>query len=146
MKYYACMNLQDKIKKIEALIAGSSSNAERQAAELAKSRLQERQNMEFAAKPIEYTVPLGNFWKKKLFVALCNKYQIRTYRYKRQKYTTTMLRASPTVVENILWPEFNKYSAMLEEFVQDITNDLIAQIHDVKEDEIVIVGELPVKS
>jgi hypothetical protein len=57
-----------------------------------------------------------------------------------------MLRASPTVVENILWPEFNKYSAMLEEFVQDITNDLIAQIHDVKEDEIVIVGELPVKS
>jgi hypothetical protein len=146
MEYYVCMNLQDKIKKIEALIAGSSSNEERQAAALAKSRLQERQNMEFVAKPIEYTVPLGNFWKKKLFVALCNKYQIRTYRYKRQKYTTTMLRASPTVVENILWPEFNRYSAMLEEFVQDITNDLIAQIHDVKEDEIVIVGELPVKS
>jgi hypothetical protein len=102
--------------------------------------------VESASKPIEYTVPLGNQWKKKLFVALCNKHQIRTYRYKRQKYTTTMLRANPAVVENILWPEFNKYSAMLEELVGDIVNDLISQIHDVKEDEIVIAGELPANS
>ena len=140
------MDLQEKIKKVEALIASSKSDGERQAAALAKNRLLERHNMEIVAKPIEYTVPLGNLWKKKLFVALCNKYQIRTYRYKRQKYTTTMLRANPTVVKNILWPEFNKYSAMLEELVEDIINDLISKIHDVKEDEIVITGELPANS
>lgn len=140
------MDLQDKIKKIEALIASSKSDGERQAAALAKSRLLERRHVEMIVKPIEYTVPLGNHWKKKLFVALCNKHQIRTYRYKRQKYTTTMLRASPAVVDNILWPEFNKYSAMLEELVEDIVNNLISQIHDVKEDEVVIAGELPVNS
>jgi hypothetical protein len=140
------MDLQDKIKKIEALIASSKSDGERQAAALAKSRLLERHHVEIVTKPIEYTVPLGNLWKKKLFVALCNKHQIRTYRYKRQKYTTTMLRANPTVVENFLWPEFNKYSAMLEELVEDIVNNLISQIHDVKMEETVIVGELPVNS
>lgn len=136
------MDLQEKIKKIEALIASTKSDGEKQAAALAKNRLLERHQLEVGAKPIEYTVPLGNHWKKRLFVALCNKHQIRTYRYKRQKYTTTMLRASPTLVDNVLWPEFKKYSSMLEELVEDIVNGLISQIHDVKEDEIVVAGEL----
>jgi hypothetical protein len=74
------MDLQDKIKKIEALIASSKSDGERQAAALAKNRLLERHQTEAVTTPIEYTVPLGNYWKKKLFVALCQKYQIRTYR------------------------------------------------------------------
>lgn len=137
------MDLLTKIKKIEALIAGAKSDGERQAAALAKNRILERFQEEAAAKPIEYTIPLGNHWKKKLFVALCYKHQIRTYRYKRQKYTTTMIRAIPTFVDNVLWPEFKKYSTLLEELVEEIINDLIAQIHDVKEDEIVIAGELP---
>ena len=63
---------------------------ERKAAALAKNRILERVQEEVAAHPIEYTVPLGNYWKKKLFVALCNKHQLRTYRYKRQKYSTAM--------------------------------------------------------
>jgi len=53
-----------------------------------------------------------------------------------------MIRAIPTFVDNVLWPEFKKYSTLLEELVEEIINDLIAQIHDVKEDEIVIAGEL----
>lgn len=137
------MDLHAKIKKIEALIAGGKSEGERNAAELAKNRILERFHQEEAIKPIEYTVPLGNYWKKKLFVALCTKYQLRTYRYKRQKYTTTMIRANPHFVDNVLWPEFNKYSALLEELVEEIISDLISQIHEVKEEEIVIVGDLP---
>lgn len=137
------MDLHDKIKKIEALIAGAKSDGERQAAALAKNRILERFQVEVVAKPVEYTVPLGNHWKKKLFVALCSKHQLRTYRYKRQKYTTAMVRANPTFMEEILWPEFKKYSALLEELVGEIIDDLISQIHDVKEEEIVIAGELP---
>jgi hypothetical protein len=136
------MDLLEKIKKIEALIASSKSEGERQAAALAKSRILERHQQELVEKPIEYTVPLGNQWKKKLFVALCNKHQVRTYRYKRQKYTTAMLRANPAFVDNILWPEFKKYAALLKNLVQDIISDLINQIHDVKEEEVVIAGEL----
>jgi hypothetical protein len=54
-----------------------------------------------------------------------------------------MVRAEPSFVEGVLWPEFKKYSALLEELVGEIIDGLISQIHDVKEDEIVIVGELP---
>lgn len=136
------MDLHAKIKKIEALIAGAKSDGGRQAAALARNRILERVQEEKATQPIEYTVPLGNPWKKKLFVALCNKHNLRTYRYKRQKYTTTMLRACPTFVDNVLWPEFKKYSTLLEELVQEIIDDLISQIHDIKEEEVVITGEL----
>ena len=137
------MDLHNKIKKIEALIAGAKSDGERQAAALAKNRILDRFQVEVATKLVEYTVPLGNHWKKKLFIALCSKHQLQTYRYKRQKYTTAMVRANPTFVEEILWPEFKKYSALLEELVGEIIDDLISQIHDVKEEEIVIAGELP---
>ncbi len=136
------MDLQEKIKKIEALIASSKSEGEREAAALAKMRLLERSQNEKLSKPIEYTVPLGNLWKKKLFVALCQKHRIHTYRYKRQKHTTAMLRASPALVEQILWPEFKKYARMLEELVEEVINDLISQIHEVKEEEVVITEEL----
>ncbi|PJD94621.1 MAG: hypothetical protein CK425_10950 [Parachlamydia sp.] len=137
------MDWQAKIKKIEALIAGGKSDGERQAAALAKSRILERFQEKAVAKPVEYTVPLGNYWKKKLFVALCNKHQLKTYRYKRQKHTTAMVRATPDFVDKVLWPEFKKYSALLEEFVEEIVNDLISQIHDTNEDEIIIAGDLP---
>ena len=137
------MNWQDKLKKIEALIAGGKSDGERQAALFAKQRILERLQEEVNSRPVEYTVPLGNPWKKKLFVALCSKYQLRTYRYKRQKYTTAMVKASPDLIKNVLWPEFNKYSSLLEELVGEIIDDLITQIHDVKEEEIEIAAELP---
>ena len=80
------MDIADKIRKIEALLAGAKSDGERRAAELAKQRIQGR----LAAQPIEYTIRLRNLWTKKLFVALCQKYQLKPYRYSRQKHTTTM--------------------------------------------------------
>lgn len=136
------MDLFEKIKKIEALIASSKSAGERQAAELAKSRILERQLQEVASKPVEYKVSLDNHWKKKLLVALCSKYQIRTYRYKGQKYTTVRFQAISGFVDTVLWPEFKKYADLLEGLVQDVVTNLIDQIHEVKEDEIVIAGDL----
>lgn len=68
------MDVFEKIKKIEALIASSKSDGKRQTAELAKNRILERQQQEIAAKLIEYKVSLGDLWKKELLIALCNKY------------------------------------------------------------------------
>ena len=84
------MDIADKIRKIEALIAGAKSDGERQAAEFAKQRLQEK----IVAQPIEYTVRLESSWMKKLFIAICSKHGFRVYRYARQKYTTAMVRVS----------------------------------------------------
>ncbi len=137
------MEIADKIRKIEALIAGAKSDGERQAAEFAKQRLQEK----IIAQPIEYTVRLHSRWEKKLFIAICNKHGFRTYRYMRQKYTTAMVRVAKPFMELVLWPEYNKYASILHKLVEEISTDLISKIHLVKEeDETVIAGELPVMS
>ena len=136
------MDLYEKIKKIEALIASSKNDGERQAAELAKNRILDRQQQDFAAKPVEYKVSLDNHWKKKLLVALCSKYKICTFRYKGQKYTTVRFWGISSFVDTVLWPEFKKYADLLEGLVQEIVTGLIDQIHKVKEDEVVVAGEL----
>ena len=139
------MNLDEKLRKIEALFEGAKTEGERKAAQSAKKRILERSKKERFSDAKEYTVSLGDRWSKRLFVALCNKYDLKTYRYKRQKYTTTMVRVSKGFMDEILWPEFKKYSASLNEFVKSITDDLIAKIHQV-EDDVIISGEvLPVE-
>ena len=135
------MDIADKIRKIEALIAGAKSDGERQAAEFAKQRLHEK----IIAQPIEYTVRLDSLWKKRLFLAICAKHGFRTYRYARQKHTTTMVRVSKPFMDCVLWPEFHKHATILDKLTGEILTDLISKIHLVKdEDETVIAGELPV--
>ena len=134
------MDIADKIRKIEALIAEAKSDGERQAAEFAKQRLHDK----MAAQPLEYTVRLDSRWKKQLFLAICCKHGLHTYRYARQKYTTTMIRVSKPFMDTILWPEYNKYASILDKLTNEILLDLVAKIHLVKEeDETVIAGELP---
>jgi len=135
------MDIADKIRKIEALIAGAKSEGERQAAEFAKQRLQDK----VIHQAVEYTVRLDGTWKKKLFVAICNKHGLHTYRYARQKYTTTMVRVSKPFMNSVLWPEFNKHSSILDKLTHEILTDLISKIHLVEEEsETVIAGEIPV--
>ena len=133
------MDLVDKIRKIEALIAGAKSDGERRAAEFAKQRLAEK----IAAQPLEYTFPAPNGWKKKLFVAVCKKYGLSTYRYKRQKYTTTMVRVGKSFMDQVLFPDFRRYADTFDQLASEIIGDLITQIHQVQdEEETVIAGEL----
>jgi len=134
------MDIADKIRKIELLIAGAKSDGERQAAEFAKQRLQEK----LTAPLQEYTVRLHSRWEKKLFVAICKKHGLHTYRYMRQKHTTSMVRVSKSFMELVVWPEYKKYAKILHKLTEEISTDLISQIHFVRdEDETVIVGELP---
>lgn len=136
------MSLFDKLAKIEALIQRSSSEGERQAALFAKERVLTTFSERQANIPIEYKVSVDSPWKKRLFVALCNKHGFKTYRYQRQKYTTTRLRISKSMMDEVLWPEFLRYSKILEELVEEIMQDLTNKIYEVKEEEVVIAGEI----
>jgi len=115
----------DKISKIEALIARASSEGERQAALAAKERILKSQDQ----RPQDYVVSTRSSWQKKLFVALCHKYNFVTYRHKGQKYTTARVRVCPAFMNEVLWPEYCKYSKMLESLVQDVVDGLISKIH-----------------
>jgi hypothetical protein len=133
------MDLADKIRKVEALLARAGSEGERQAAALARQRLLQK----IVQSPIEYTVKVDSHWKKRLFLAVCGKHKVHTYRYKGQKNTTTMVRISKDFMDTVLWPEFNQYSKAFDELANDIMHDLISKIYEVKEeDEVVVAGEL----
>lgn len=133
------MDIADKIRKVEALLARAATEGEKQAAALARQRLFQK----VIQSPLEYSVKVDSHWKKRLFMAVCAKHKVQTYRYKGQKYTTTMLRVTKDFMDTILWPDFNQYAKAFDELASDIMNDLIAKIHAIKEeDEVVIVGEL----
>ena len=123
-------NLFEKIRKIEALIEGAKTEGEREAALLAKQRVKKRVSEQKLLR--EFKLTTSDNWHRNLLIALCNKYGIETYRYKRQKYTTVMVKIDEQFLDNVLWKEYIKYSDMLEELLEDVANDLITKIYDVE--------------
>lgn len=125
---YDEQELKEKLKKIEALFAGTPESGEMLAALEAADRIKERlESIKKTDAPIEYSFRMTSMWSKKLFVALLRRYGIRPYRYKRQKYTTVMARVPVTFVENVLWPEFQKLDMELSSYIDNITNRIISE-------------------
>ncbi|MBK9449883.1 MAG: hypothetical protein IPN95_10880 [Bacteroidetes bacterium] len=134
--------LLEKIKKIEALIAGAQTDGEKNAAISAKERiLRNNPSLQIQSKPKEFSLSMPSNWHKKLLIAICRKYEVKPYRYYRQKYTTVMVRVDEAFMNQVLWKEFQQYSRLMEELVSEITDDLISKIHQ-HEDEDLIQGEL----
>ena len=138
------MSFLDKLAKIEALIERASSEGEKQAAQLAKERVLNKISLDQSNKPIEYKVSFSSPWEKRLFVALCRKHGFQTYRYPKQKYTTARLMISKNIMEEVLWPDYQRYSKMLRELIEEIMKDVIAKIHGSDEEEMIIGGEIDV--
>lgn len=134
--------LLEKIKKIEALIAGAQTDGEKNAAISARERiLRNNPSLQIEARAKEFSLSMPSNWHKKLLLAICHKYGVKPYRYHRQKYTTVMVRVNEDFLNRVLWQEFKEYSKLMEELVTEITDDLIAKIHQ-HEDEDLIQGEL----
>jgi hypothetical protein len=107
-------DLLDKIKKIEALIFGATTPGEKEAATFAKERiLKKHPGLEIHKDPKEYSLYTQDNWHKKLLHAICRKYGVKPYRYRRQKYTTVMVYMNEDFLNNILWKEYLEYSKHL---------------------------------
>jgi len=76
------MDLEEKLKRIEVLFDGAKTEGEGTAAARAKQRVLDRVKQERSFDEKGFTVALRDWWGKRLFVALCNKYDLRTYKYK----------------------------------------------------------------
>lgn len=135
--------LLEKLRKIERLYAGAATPGEKEAAADAMRRIQQRlKTTEKAERPIEYKFTLVDGWSKKLFIALLRRYDLRPYRYARQRRNTVMVRAPKSFVDNTLWPEFLELSEVLQQYLEDITRRVIAEgIHADASEEEVIAGE-----
>ncbi len=124
--------LIEKLKRIEALHARPGSGGERVAAEKARERLLARL-VETAKEqpPVEYKFTMADMWSRRVFVALLRRYGIKPYRYRRQRRTTVMAKVTQSFVDDTLWPEFKALSATLSDYLEDVTNRVVAQvIHD----------------
>ena len=121
--------LIERLKRIETLFADAAATAgEKTAAGQARERI--RQRLAAFAQvdpPIEYSFALRNPWSHKLFVALLRRYDIRPYRYARQRYTTVMARVPARFVGETLWPEFVELDRTLQSYLTEETNRVIAQ-------------------
>lgn len=136
-------DLLDKLSKIERLYAGAATPGEKEAAADAilriKRRLGETAKVE---RPIEYKFTLADGWSKKLFTALLRRYELRPYRYARQRRTTVMVRVPRSFVNETLWPEFLELSKVLQTYLDEVTERVISSaIHETEGEEEIIAGE-----
>ena len=86
--------LLEKLRKIEALHAGTTVDGEREAARRAAERIRTRlAELRGREQDIEMLYRLPDPWKRKLFVALCRRYGLKPLREPGRRYSTIQLRA-----------------------------------------------------
>jgi hypothetical protein len=121
--------LIEKLRRIEALFAGAKTAGERDAADRARQRIQERlKTIERADPPVEYKFRLHDMWQRRVLVALLRRYGVRPYRYSGQRYTTVMARVPRRFVKETLWPEFQEFSATLQSYLSEVTERVVSQV------------------
>lgn len=128
--------LREKLRKIEALHAGATSEGEKEATRLAAERIRARLAEERTREPDEeFVYRLADPWTRKLFLALCRRYGLKPYRRVRQRYSTVQVMAPRSFQEMTLWPEFVALSAELKKHLAEVTERIVVEaIHgDVSE-------------
>lgn len=120
--------LLEKLRLIEALFAGATTEGERIAAGEARKRIQLRlELLEKEDPPIEFRFRLEDPWSRKLFIALCRRYDVKTFRYRGQRRSSLMAKVSKRFVNETLWPEYEQLSNVLQTYLNDITERVIKE-------------------
>ena len=120
--------LRHKLRKIEALFAGGATEGERLAAGAAAERI--RYRLDQAAgkeEEIEAKFSISDIWSRQLFVALCRRYGLRPFRYRRMHRQSIIVSAPKSFVEQVLWPEFEELNAALTAYLSEITEKVIRE-------------------
>ena len=118
--------LREKLRKISALFEGAATPGERNAAAAALARV--RQTLASTTKSetvteVQFTLP--DRWQRRLFTALCRRYGLEPFRYKRQRHTTVMLRVPRSFLDRTLWPEYAELRDALDVYLNEATERII---------------------
>ena len=88
-------SLREKLRKIEALYAGAATPGEKAAAGAAADRIRGQFETASKAEPsqeLKFSVP--DPWSRQLFIALCRRYGVRPFRYRRMHRQTVMIKCA----------------------------------------------------
>jgi hypothetical protein len=140
-------DIQDKLRKIQALYEKASSVGEKEAAEAAKKRLTNATGTTptppLAQEQIRsHRCCLGDTWTVSLFIALARKHGLRVYRRYRQHRTTVMVDTTHSFLHKVLWPEFTALSVALNGYLNEATNRIIQEAVHHDTSDAPICGEL----
>jgi len=124
--------LIEKLRKLEALHAGTKVDGEREAARRAAERIRARiAELRTREEDIEVLYRLPDPWTRKLFVALCRRYGLEPFREPGRRTSTIQVRAPKTFHDRTLWPEFQALSKELKAHLAELTDRVIREaIHD----------------
>lgn len=128
--------LLEKLRKIEALHAGTPVDGEREAARRAAERIRARlAELRGRERDVLVRYSLPDPWKRTLFLALCRRYELAPYRERGRRHSTVMVRAPSTFQERTLWPQFLALATELHAHLHEITQRVVREaIHaDVSE-------------
>jgi hypothetical protein len=128
--------LRERLRKISALFEGAATAGERGAAAAALERV--KQSLEtlppssgtrtsFTEPLIEMQFSLADLWQRRLLTALCRRYGLAPYRYRRQRHTTLMVRVKRSFLDQILWPEYTELRNALDEYLAAATDRIIRE-------------------
>jgi hypothetical protein len=120
--------LRDRLRKITALFEGATTPGERNAAAAAIERVRQAlAAMAQTERPVEMQFTLSDEWHRRLFSALCRRYGLQPYRYKRQRRTTVMVRVPRSFSDRTLWPEYLELTKALNEYLHQATERIIRE-------------------
>jgi hypothetical protein len=123
--------LLEKLRKIEALHAGTTVDGEKEAARRAAERIRARlAELRGQEKDTVRVYRLPDPWTRKLFLALCRRYGLKPYREGGRRYSTVQLRAPETFQKQTLWPEFLALSKELHAHLDELTERVIREAID----------------
>jgi hypothetical protein len=123
--------LIEKLRRIEALHAGATTDGERVAAAEARKRILARlAETQVADPPVEFTFSIPDPWSRQVFNALLRRYGLRPYRYSRQHRQTIMVKVSKRFVNETLWPEYQAIGAELRSYLEEVTQRVIKETLD----------------
>ena len=120
------LDLEDKIRKIEALFFNPGTSGEGIAAGEALRRLKEKLASQVKIEPpIPMKFSIQDEWSRQLFLALVRRYGLNPYRIKGQHRITVMVRLPQSFCNSTLWPEFQQLSRALRGFLDSLTKEMI---------------------
>ena len=120
--------LRDKLRKIEALFAGAATAGEKAAADAAAERIRARlRTATGGEKAEEVRVSVPDVWSRQLFIALCRRYGVVPFRYRRMHRQTIVVKAPRSFIDEVLWPEFQELSGALSAYLSEITARVIRE-------------------
>lgn len=120
--------LREKLRKIEALFAGATTEGERTAAGLAAERIRKRlRESARKEKETEMRFSISDPWERKLFMALCRRYGLEPFRYSRMHRQTLVVLVPKSFVNTVLWPEFEQLAEALRSHLSSITDRIIRE-------------------